>query len=150
MKKTRLFVLVLLITVFTTTLLNINDVVVLADDNKTTQIIYNVKADIKFINKLAKNQFVKQYDVGDLIVEPKLQEIPGYDMVGWFTEDGKQWNFDSDRVQTHTTLYAKYKIRIIPFTGVYGIEINVLRLLLIILLVILVVLIIVDKKIKKL
>jgi uncharacterized repeat protein (TIGR02543 family) len=57
---------------------------------------------------------------GSLVVEPDLPLKSGQTFMGWFKEAAcaNEWNFASDTVAAHTSLYAKWDF--VPATGISG------------------------------
>ena len=45
---------------------------------------------------------------GTLLSAPSLMKKPGQAFLGWFTSDGKEWNFAEDKVTSNLNLYAKW------------------------------------------
>lgn len=60
--------------------------------------------------KVNKSGTVKKMTVTekDKALQPKTPKVRGYALVGWYTKDGKKWNF-SKQVSANTTLYAKWR-----------------------------------------
>lgn len=46
---------------------------------------------------------------GETITEPQEPHKDGYKFDGWYTEDGKKWNFEKDAVADDLTLLAKWE-----------------------------------------
>lgn len=81
--------------------------VVFADDSKDTELTYNLKAKVSFVNEYEGKAYEYEYEIGDKLVEPYHPDIKGYIFNGWYIDDYK-WDFDEDTVLDHTTLKAKY------------------------------------------
>lgn len=141
MKKIRL--IIIFISFFSMMSLALSNVA-FAGDNKGTEVLFYVKADVKFVNELAGKEVVEQYDLDELIEEPQVIMIAGYDFDGWFLADGTKWNFKTDKVADHTTLYAKYTLRNIPVTGIFE-NITIIKYVLCILIALLIILIIINR-----
>lgn len=98
---------IILATLFT------NSNVVFCDDNQTVTIEYIVKAKVTFIDDLTHDESHEEYNVGNKLIEPTHSDNPNYEFLGWFNGDVK-WNFDTDIVENHLTLHAKYDAKIVP------------------------------------
>ena len=46
---------------------------------------------------------------GNPAVRPQTPTYDGYYLTGWFKQDNTEWNFDTDRVNDNTTLYASWE-----------------------------------------
>lgn len=78
---------------------------IIAEDNQTTNISYEVQAEVNFYNG---DVIITQLcSVGDKLIEPSHTDKPGYKFIGW-TYNDRIWDFENDTVKEHMTLTATY------------------------------------------
>ena len=77
------------------------------EDTQTSQVLYSVSARIKYALP-AGEDIIMYVKYGDKIIEPEHPAMKGYSFIGWFTEEGTQWNFN-DPVTKHMILTARYR-----------------------------------------
>ena len=71
----------------------------------STEITYSVQFNTQGGSAAAAVHGLK---AGDKIEKPANPTFAGYSFNGWFTADGKEWNFSTDAVSGNLTLYAQW------------------------------------------
>lgn len=78
-----------------------------SDDAKTAQVLYSVSARITYALPVGED-IIMYVKYGDRIIQPEHPDMKGYTFIGWFTDEGVEWDFDEPATR-HMTLTARYR-----------------------------------------